>query len=424
MSKVKIGFGLILLVALAATVLGQNYSASPNAPISNAAATTSTIDVPAGTTITDVQVAVSINHSHGGDLKIELSHEPTEGLPQTITLLNGLNLGSYLYGCGADAINATFSDAAGAAMDGFDCADDFDKAVGGAWRPTNALSTFDGRDAGGTWTLTVTDRLPSDDGTLQSWGLVLNATSAAPLPGPGGGGLPIIGGQVASLCSDFDGSTNTTVRAVFPAGSDDLYCRIIAEDTNFVTDAGEVGDQGVINKGVIQAVDVYSITGAGNPAGAQVCLEGSGSLIFMDSANAPRIPVWVPGYVRGDYTCARVSATGTMVLVEEGPDGTVVTAAEDLADDVTSSSTSDDLIGASFADTVWTGTPLEGCEITTGDILNLRTRPGLDGRVITQVPFGLSLEALAVEGDRYRVIYLDGQGWLNKEYLNLGAACE
>lgn len=424
MSKIKFGLALIMGVLLAATALGQSFTATPNAAITSGATTTSSINVPAGTTINDVVVAVSISHSHGGDLTIGLQHQGTSG-DQTIDLLRGLNTAQYLHGCGADAINATFSDGAGVAMDNFDCASNFNQPVTGVWRPSDALGSFAGRDAGGTWTLIINDRLASDDGVLQSWSIAFNTTEN-PAPGGGdiGGGLPVIGGQVAQLCSDLDGSTTSTVRAVFPNGDNDLYCRIIAENSNYVSQNAEIGDAGVVSKGVIQAVDVFSLVGSADPRGAQVCLEGGGSLIFMDSANAPRIPEWVPAYVRGSYTCGRVNNTGTMILVERGPDGTTaVNAAEDVVEETASTTANTEAIGATFADTVWSGTALTDCDVTTTAMLNIRTQSSIAGRVITQVPFGLTLEAVAVEGDWFRVIYLDGQGWLNKEYLDISGDC-
>jgi extracellular elastinolytic metalloproteinase len=48
---------------------------------------------------------------------------------------------------------------------------------GGTYRPSNPLSTFDGQNANGTWTLQVTDSATGDSGQLNSWGLEI-CTSA------------------------------------------------------------------------------------------------------------------------------------------------------------------------------------------------------------------------------------------------------
>jgi subtilisin-like proprotein convertase family protein len=48
---------------------------------------------------------------------------------------------------------------------------------GGYYQPSNPLSTFDGEDAKGTWTLTVNDYVSGDGGSLNSWGIEVTAPS-------------------------------------------------------------------------------------------------------------------------------------------------------------------------------------------------------------------------------------------------------
>ena len=52
---------------------------------------------------------------------------------------------------------------------------------GGTYQPTNALSSFNGTNGNGAWTLQVTDHANRDTGTLQGWGLEVCAAT-------GGGG--------------------------------------------------------------------------------------------------------------------------------------------------------------------------------------------------------------------------------------------
>jgi hypothetical protein len=49
------------------------------------------------------------------------------------------------------------------------------------------------------------------------------------------------------------------------------------------------GNPAVIARGVIAAVDVFTLNG-GSAAGAIICFAGEGELIFLSAADAPRVP--------------------------------------------------------------------------------------------------------------------------------------
>ncbi len=53
---------------------------------------------------------------------------------------------------------------------------------GGTYQPSNALSTFDGQSANGTWTLRVDDNANLDGGSLNGWGLQICTDGIAPTP--------------------------------------------------------------------------------------------------------------------------------------------------------------------------------------------------------------------------------------------------
>lgn len=117
------------------------------------------------------------------------------------------------------------------------------------------------------------------------------------------------------LCSDISGVTNSIVRATLPPGVYGVHCRVIAENTEFTRSAAEVGVQSVLDRGVVQAVDIFSPSGA-SAAGSTVCLLGtSGSLVFLDAAQAPRVPQDLPSFDNNGYRCTMVPATGTLALV-------------------------------------------------------------------------------------------------------------
>ena len=73
-----------------------------------------------------------------------------------------------------------------------------------------------------------------------------------------------------------------------------------------------VGNQSVLNQGFVNGVDIW-----GNFAGSvEVCLLGSGSLIFMDAAGAPRIPQPISiSAIKNGMTCTNIATAGSVILV-------------------------------------------------------------------------------------------------------------
>jgi len=128
--------------------------------------------------IADLDVEIEIAHTYDADLEVYLvAPDGTR-----ITLLDGVG--------GAD------DDFTGTILD-----DEADTAIGdgeapftGRYRPAQSLSTLDGLDVLGTWTLEVTDRGSRDVGVLYRWSLVAERGAALPprivsidpLPGDGG----------------------------------------------------------------------------------------------------------------------------------------------------------------------------------------------------------------------------------------------
>ena len=114
----------------------------------NSGAVSSTVTLPEGGTVADATTSVTLNHTFIGDLTIDLGHDGT-----TVRLYNRE--------CGSqDNLDLDFDDAGGAAID---C----DAATSGiATMPTEALSAFDGADAGGVWTFSFQDNAGIDTGTV------------------------------------------------------------------------------------------------------------------------------------------------------------------------------------------------------------------------------------------------------------------
>ncbi len=121
---------------------------------------TSTISITSDFNITDLDIAVNIAHTYDSDLVITLK-SPTG---QIATLSNRRG------GSGDNFTSTWFNDEATTAISA-------GKApFTGSFKPETALSVFDGKNAKGTWTLSISDRASMDVGSLTYWGLKISGT--------------------------------------------------------------------------------------------------------------------------------------------------------------------------------------------------------------------------------------------------------
>jgi len=135
--------------------------------------------------------------------------------------------------------------------------------------------------------------------------------------------------EPAQLCADLTGQTNPIIRASVPAGTvpnGNVFCRVLAEDGSFPNplDSARLGDPGLVQYGVIHAVDVFGVTATGQSYPdfefpITVCLQGTGRFIYLNALNAPRTTFEMPAAVQGDFTCATIPAAGTIVLIPALP---------------------------------------------------------------------------------------------------------
>jgi hypothetical protein len=104
-------------------------------------------------------------------------------------------------------------------------------------------------------------------------------------------------------------------------GPVEVYCRTVVANSIYERNGGEIGIQSVIDLGIIQAVEIFGLTGdngqsyVGLNAGATICLRGTGHLIFLDAVGMPRVPTWLDSWPANGFTCANLSSTGTLILV-------------------------------------------------------------------------------------------------------------
>lgn len=150
-------------VARATLSGGLSFENTTPAPIRDYRNTVSTINVGAGFNVADLNVSVNLDHTYVGDLQITL-RSPSG---RVVTLFSrrgrdGQNLSNTMFD--DEALSGISSGVA---------------PFTGAFRPENPLSAFDGSNARGTWTLTVSDRAWYDTGTLNSWKLDFTAMTSS-----------------------------------------------------------------------------------------------------------------------------------------------------------------------------------------------------------------------------------------------------
>lgn len=133
---------------------------------------TSTLDLPPGTTIGDLNVSIDLTHNFMADLDVTLTS------PSGTVVALFTDVGSSTSGV-QTAMSMNLDDEAAVPAGTFTVVD------GLVYKPELAtrLEWFDGQDTGGTWTLTIHDDAAGDGGTLNGWGLTI--CPEVPLVPPG-----------------------------------------------------------------------------------------------------------------------------------------------------------------------------------------------------------------------------------------------
>jgi len=191
----------------------------------------------------------------------------------------------------------------------------------------STLAAFVGTNPNGTWRLyTLDDRSGSIGSIGGGWSITI---TTEPTEGPAPVPAAHYAMEPAELCADLSGATNPIVRgSVSPEAvpNGNVYCRVLAEDGVFPNplDTARLGDPGLIEYGVIHAVDVFGVTSGGMSYPAfdvpvTICLQGSGRFIYLNALNSPRTTFEMPAVVQGGYTCASIPAAGTVVLIPALP---------------------------------------------------------------------------------------------------------
>jgi subtilisin-like proprotein convertase family protein len=162
-----LGYALLLFALPGICSATVFTSSDVPVPILDETTVQSTITVPYGATITDVNVLIdTLYHGWTADLWITLTS------PQGTSVILFNQLGS----SGDDLIGTVFDDEATNPISSVEA------PFTGTYRPYQPLSAFDGENSGGVWTLTIQDVGPDDIGSLQAWRLEVDGSQGIPEP--------------------------------------------------------------------------------------------------------------------------------------------------------------------------------------------------------------------------------------------------
>ena len=165
------------------TVLGTPVSGRA---LANLAEITSTLDVPSFT-IADVNLVLEdLEHTCLSDLGIDL----TSPAGTKVSLIKAFIDGGISRGpCTDNFVNTILDDQAATNLSAGDAPFTGSFNIDHASVSPSPLSKFNGEDAGGMWTLTITDRQAGDTGTLKGWSLEITPPSLHFAQFADGGGL-------------------------------------------------------------------------------------------------------------------------------------------------------------------------------------------------------------------------------------------
>ena len=139
------------------------YSFTGNGPLAfkGGSTTTSKVTINQDVTITKLTVTVLLSYPHMSDLVIRLI-----GPDGTVVFLSNHDGGS-----GNNLVSAVFDDAATLTLNTAPA------PFGGTYRPDNPLSVFNGKDARGTWQVSVFDLAPGSSGMFHFFTLTIQGST-------------------------------------------------------------------------------------------------------------------------------------------------------------------------------------------------------------------------------------------------------
>ncbi|MYD10216.1 MAG: hypothetical protein F4X02_09250, partial [Chloroflexi bacterium] len=149
-----------------------------------------------------------------------------------------------------------------------------------------------------------------------------------------------------------------------PAGAE------IQSDTDWIAFrevSGAAISDPAVRAAALSAIDVWGPLGVQ----AEVCFDGFGSLLLLDTAYSPRRQVWLTSYLRADgKVCAQVDRAGTVVLMPGAPSATLTPSPRPPG--LPPAPTANPYL---IRDNPASARSLSNCMVTSIDMLNFRDSP-------------------------------------------------
>ena len=211
------------------------------------------------------------------------------------------------------------------------------------------------------------------------------------------------------------GATPNAAGMIFPA--QDHTClpagALVTSDSpwiQFCEVSGDAISDARVREAALSAIDVWGPLGVD----AEVCFDGSGSLLLLEAAYAPRAIIAWPSYAWAGMTCARLDRAGTLVLMPGRP-SVVITATVTLLPPTATEAQDPNMI----ADNMELITALENCQIGSLYTLNFRESPA--GPIMRW--FNGVANALARTPNWFQVVDHGEVGWVNAHYVSAIGDC-
>jgi subtilisin-like proprotein convertase family protein len=194
---------IVTSAAAAPTVVTTTTTQStPTAiPTGPAVVTSSLVVSGSGTYLSDLNLETFLTHTFGADLDITIASP--SGTVVTLTTDNGAGNDNTFNGTIWDddanpAGQVPYTTNNGLATDHAYV----NLTAASPLVPEEAMAAFIGEDPNGTWTITISDDLAGDGGSLDNWSLIISTATACPAMTVLGNGQPIASGSVAASLAD------------------------------------------------------------------------------------------------------------------------------------------------------------------------------------------------------------------------------
>ena len=153
-----------------------------------------------------------------------------------------------------------------------------------------------------------------------------------------------------------------------------------------VVEISDIDKHPLMNPGIIVAFNLWGVFGAG----AEVCSDQAGSIVFMDTALSPPQVSRLETDSSDDMLCATLDRPGTVVLVLPLSEETAI--------------------------------PLTDCLVTTANVLRLRDEAG--GEVVRGlVPYNVVFSTTTRTAGWFNVEYLGVNGWISADHVTTQGEC-